>query len=79
MSKSQVVINVFRFALCLHSESDQNMCKSDKNTLFLGVTNHNTGLTHKKLLLATETQRKTENINDIYFRSICHVTLYLLL
>ena len=55
------------------------MCKSDKNTLFLGVTHHNAGFTHKKLLLATETQRKTENINDIYFRSICHVTLYLLL
>ena len=43
--------------------------ESDKNTLFLGVTHHNTGLTPKKVLLATETQRKTENIDDIYFRT----------
>ena len=36
---------------------------------FLGVTHHSTGLTHTKVLLATETERKMENINDISFRS----------
>ena len=39
---------------------------SDRSTLFGGVTYHNTGL---KVLQTTETQRKTENIDDIYFRT----------
>ena len=39
-------------------------------TLILGVTHHNTGLTPKKVLLATETHHKTENIDYIYFRTV---------
>ena len=35
----------------------------------VGVTHHSTGLTHTKVLLATETERKMENIDDISFRS----------
>ena len=47
----------------------KNVCESDKNTLFLGETHHSTGPTSKKVLLAMETQRKMENIDDIYFRT----------
>ena len=43
-------------------KSDKNVCESDKNTLFLGVTHHNAGPTHKRVLVAKEIQRKTENI-----------------
>ena len=41
-------------------KSDQNLCGSDKNILFLGVTQHNRILTRTKVLLATETERKME-------------------
>ena len=55
----------------LSCESDKNVHESDKNTLFLGVTDHNSGLTFiLKFILAMETQRKTENIDDIYFRTV---------
>ena len=50
-------------------ESDQNVCESDNNTLFLGAAHQNTGPTRRKVLLATETQRKMENIDDIYFHT----------
>ena len=53
----------------LSCKSDQNVCGSDKNILFLGVTQHNRILTRTKVLLATETQRKIENVDDISFRS----------
>ena len=43
--------------------SQTKMCASQtKNTLFLGVTHHNAGPTHKRVLVAKEIQRKTENI-----------------
>ena len=67
------VINFFLFCIAslqqvgLSCGSDQNLCKSDKNALVLGVTHHNTGPTHKKVLLATETQDKQKTLRTSVF------------
>ena len=44
----------------------------------LDVIYQHTGLTRKKVLLAMETQRKTENNDDIYFRTVCEVDCMLI-
>ena len=36
--------------------------------MYFFLTHTDFGLTHKKVLLTTETQRKIENIEDIYFQ-----------
>ena len=59
MCASQTKMCASQTKMC---ESQTKMCESQTKIQFLGVTHHNTGPTQKRVLLAKEIQRKTENI-----------------